>query len=611
MEYVAGDLLTEHAEKMDLSVDDRLRLFLKICGAFAYAHGNLVVHRDIKPSNILVTADGEPKLLDFGLAKITDIESDDVRTATTFRALTPAYASPEQLSGEPITTASDIYSLGVVLYELLTGSRPYNSESVPLEKMIQMVSTLEPEKPSLKMPHASRRRQSLKGDIDNIVLMAMRKEPERRYRSVEQMAEDIDRHFRGLPIRASEDTFAYRTSKFVKRNWIGVSSGLVIGLVLIAGIVATTWQARVAQRAQARSETIGAFLQSILSSAAPEAKGSDVKVKDILEDAAVRAKTEFEDDPEALARILTTLGRTYVSLVLNEQAEKELRVAIATSEKVNGEYHAVTAEGLAMLGIALGFQGKWKEGIDVCNRAVDIARRVHPNGHEDLGYALFALSVNLLQKGDANGALPPAVEASAVIRQFLGEKHGYYLATLNELGLVHESLGRPDEAERFFRETLALGDGLDRRYRIYLAQASTYLGRILVNKGDTTNAESQLKNAENIYRDILGDSNTTMAMVKQTQGRLYIQTGQFDLAIEKLRESLNTFSASLPQDNGLLLYSKISLGLALVRAGKLDEGESHLRESQVVAAKAFSADSAIRREIESSLAEYTSRKGRR
>ncbi len=621
MEYVEGESLIDHAEAQNLSIDERLRVFLKICRAFAYAHANLIVHRDIKPSNIFVTPDGEPKLLDFGLAKITDIENDNLRTATTFRALTPAYASPEQLSGEPITTASDIYSLGVVLYELLTGSRPFNSESVPFEKMIQIVSTLEPEKPSMKVLQtskvggdnrlAAKRRQSLKGDIDNIVLMAMRKEPERRYRSVEQLAEDIDRHLSGLPIAASEDTFGYRTSKFVKRHWIGVTSVAVIGLILIAGIIATTVQTRGAQRAQARSETIGGFLQSILSSAAPEAKGADVKVKDILDDASERAKSEFENDPEVLARVLTTLGRTYVGLTLNEQAEKELRAAVAASERANGENHPVTAEGLAWLGIALGFQGKSTEGVQVSNRAIAIARIVHPNGHVDLGYALFGLSLNLLQNGDASGALPPAVEASLIIRQFLGEKHGYYLATLNELGLVHESLGNTDEAEKFFRETLTLGDGLDHRYRIYLAQAATYLGSLLIKKGDFAEAESQLANSENLYRDILGVSNTSMAVVKQLQGRLYIQLGRFDLAAEKLRDSLMVFSALLPPESGPLLNSKIRLGLALTRAGKLDEGERHLREAQVVAARSLPASSPIRAEIESSLAECMTRMGRR
>ena len=328
MEYVAGDPLTEYADKQSLSIDSRLRLFLRICRAFSYAHGNLIVHRDIKPSNILVTSDGEPKLLDFGLAKIIDIEKDEVRTATNFRALTPAYASPEQLRGDAITTASDIYSLGVVLYELLTGTRPFAHESVTFEKMIQLVSNSDPIKPSdaTKTEREKGRKgegekritnsrlltldsRLLRGDIDNIVLMAMRKEPERRYRSVERLAIDIERHLNGLPITATEDTFVYRSTKFVKRHWIGVASVSVIALVLIAGIITTTWQARAARGAQARSETIGAFLQSMLGSAAPEAKGADVKVKDILADASVRARTELADDPEAMAQVLMTLGK--------------------------------------------------------------------------------------------------------------------------------------------------------------------------------------------------------------------------------------------------------------------------------------------------------------
>ena len=632
MEFVEGEPLIEHADKHNLSIDERLRVFLKICRAFAYAHGNLIVHRDIKPSNILVTSDGDPKLLDFGLAKILDIESEEDRTATNFRALTPAYASPEQIRGDTITTASDIYSLGVVLYELLTGSRPFNYESATFEKMIQMVSVSEPVLPSQAASRSRRggeeekRRRGaktvvpssppllfspsqLKGDIDNIVLMAMRKEPERRYRSVEQLADDIERHLKGLPITASQDTFTYRSSKFIRRHWIGVASAVVIILVLIAGIITTSWQARAARRAQARSETIGAFLQNMLGSAAPEAKGSDVKVKDILAEAATRARTELADDPEAMAQVLLTLGRTYVSLTLYGQAEIELRAAAEASEKANGISHPTTAASLAWLGIALAYEDKFVEGETVSMRAVELERNLHPDGSEDLGYALFGYAANLMQKGDAATSLKAAREASEDIKQSLGEQHGYYLATINQTALANDYLGNLDEAERLYRQTLVQADSVEPRYRIFIAQAALFMGKLLIKKGNFDTAEIYLNKSETVYRDVLGDSNTTIAYIRQISGKIRIHRHDFNGAVMELRESLEMFSKSLPPENGYVLQSKMALGLALTRAGKLSEGEQYLREAQTAAAKTLPPASALRAEIESTLGECLTARG--
>ena len=248
MEYVEGESLTEFAQKRDLNVQERLKLFLKICSAVGYAHRNLIVHRDIKPGNILVTKEGEPKLLDFGLAKILDFDSDLTQTATAFRALTPAYASPEQLRGEKVTTASDIFSLGVVLYELLTETRPFDLKTNSFDEIVRSVSEVIPLKPSeVNNPQ-------LKGDLDNIVMMALRKEPERRYKSVELFSADIERHLSGLPVAARPATFSYYAGKFIRRNWAISSVAALLLLSLIAGMIATIWQARVARAERDRAE---------------------------------------------------------------------------------------------------------------------------------------------------------------------------------------------------------------------------------------------------------------------------------------------------------------------------------------------------------------------
>jgi len=229
MEYVDGTPITEYCARHGLRVPDRLRLFLNVCAGVQFAHQNLVVHRDLKPGNIFITRDGTPKLLDFGLAKLmlSDLESE--QTLTAMRVMTPSYASPEQVRGEPVTTATDVYSLGVVLYELLTGRRPFDTKTTSLPELERKICHTEPDSPAMIVP-------ALRGDLENILLKALRKEPVRRYASAEQFAEDIRRHLAGLPVLARKDTLAYRTGKFLRRNRWPVA----VGAVAVAGLMLTT-----------------------------------------------------------------------------------------------------------------------------------------------------------------------------------------------------------------------------------------------------------------------------------------------------------------------------------------------------------------------------------
>ena len=269
MEYVEGEPINAFCDANALPTTERLTLFRKVCAAVTYAHQNLVIHRDLKPSNILVTPEGEPKLLDFGIAKLLSTEDElFAQTMPALRVMTPEYASPEQVKGEKIMTTSDVYSLGVLLYELLTGQRPYRLKTRAPEEIAHAITDQEPERPSTAIsqrpdqtsPQSARNAAAgaaglsirnpklLRGDIDNIILMAMRKEPARRYSSVGQFSDDIRRHLEGLPVIARKDTLRYRSEKFIYRHKVGVAAAALIALSLIGGIVATFWEARRATR---------------------------------------------------------------------------------------------------------------------------------------------------------------------------------------------------------------------------------------------------------------------------------------------------------------------------------------------------------------------------
>ena len=592
MEYVDGLRLDDYCREKQLSIPERLALFRKICSAVAYAHQNLVVHRDIKPANIRVTSVGEPKLLDFGVAKLLDPEPSILpeATMTLLGVMTPEYASPEQVRGENITTASDVYSLGVVLYELLTAEKPYRIDNRTPANVARAITEQEPTRPSTAVAKSAdfprsaiRNPKLLRGDLDNIVLMAMRKEPARRYSSVGQFSEDIRRHLEGLPIVARKDTVGYRASKFVQRNRIAAAAAAVVMLAVVAALVVSLQQTKRARIQRDVAQRINSFLQNMLNSAAPESKGIDVKVIDLLSDASSRARTELADEPAVMSEILATLGRTYFNLGSLDKAEADLQVALETSRKTNGELHPTTAGSMSGLGCVYAYRGRVVEGEQISRKAVELQRKLHPAGHEDLAVALYCLGVNLNVGNQPKAAQPLLAEAVALVRKHLGETHGYYVTALVALATALERDGEIDTAEKTYRQAIEVGGRGPARNRMYVAQAYGSLAVLLTNKAAYVEAEAAARQSQALYREVYGgDDNFSVAYNQSQLAYIYYLQADYVRAELEGKKALESLRKHLGREHATTLGTALTVGLSLTRNGKAIEGEPYLQEAVVV-----------------------------
>lgn len=588
MELVEGLPVDQYCREHNLPVRERLHIFRDICAAVEYAHSNLVIHRDIKPGNILVSASGAVKLLDFGIAKLLDPELTPVRTLTAEHFLTPDYASPEQVRGEPVTTATDVYALGVLLYQLLSRQLPFRlATSSPFEAAKAICET-DPVPPSVAVakdpqgvPGDAR---ILRGDLDSIVLMALRKEPGRRYASAAALSADIDAYLQGYPLRARTGTFSYTSAKFVRRHKAAAIAAAVVLLALTGFAISMAVMARRATRQQMIAERETQFLASVFQAAAPEvAAGRTVTALDILDEGSRRIDRELSAQPEVRAPLSGTMASAYLSLGRYDRALPLAESSYRLSLQSLGPASRETANALFRLGTVYRDRGDYAKAEPIFRQLAAQAQSTFASQPAMVVEILSGLG-DCLNQEDKNA------EAETVLRRALAEARAHppdvAAAARNYLALVLERKGAVSEAASLLHEAVAL----DLRTKgpnhpDYLISLHNQASN-LIDLGDLAGAESALRGELVLKRKIMGADSPDVLYAVNNLAYVLMQKGDWTGAEPLARECVSVGLKRLGAAHPRVALFKANLARVLQGEGDYPAAERLFGEALALARRA-------------------------
>lgn len=640
MEYVEGMPITAYCNEHRLSIADRLRLFLQACSAVQHAHGKLVVHRDLKPANILVAADGSVKLLDFGIAKLLgaqdggDADSMDTATHGIARALTPEYASPEQLRDEPASVASDVYSLGVILYELLAGRRPFVGAG---RSLLASLNTAEAGAPSpstvvtpdaairMSEPNVARLRRSLAGELDSIVRTAIRPAASERYASVETFADDLRRYLDGVPVTAHPDSALYRARKFVRRHRGSVLTASVAVAALIGGTIATATQARRADTQARRAEVertkvarINTFLQDMLS--APDTRwiasgtrhASQTTVSQVLDDAARRAGVDLATEPQVESAVRQTLGRTYTAIGRYSAAATQLERALAIDRGTHAPVIPIVVTDVHDLGMARFRLGDnyaadtlFRAALRLCDANDQAADTAHVCGQTINDLGLATMFENELPESER--LFRTALDMA---KRILGPFHPAVAVVLGNLGLVRDSRGDLTGAEQYYRQALAVFARSSREFpeRTY---ALENLASLLAMEGRLSEAEPLVQQAIEIGTRTEGPSHPDVGFGWVNLGAIHRDMGKLALARTEMTRGLKILAEAGPGARHYYVRVHTEDARLMIASGKPKEAIPVLRALLDSVVKEYKPDDYRAAEVREALGEALVASGRR
>jgi serine/threonine-protein kinase len=591
MEFVAGEPITAYCRRSQLSINEKLKLFRKVCSAVQHAHQKLIVHRDLKPGNILITTSadgksGEPKLLDFGIAKLLspDASRPHARTESALRMMTPEYASPEQARGEPVATTTDVYSLGVVLYELLIERRPHEFRTyspAEIERAICETAIEEPSKVMSRMAGApAKLARHLAGDLDNIVMMAMRIEPERRYQSVEQFSEDIRRYLEGMPIVARKDTFGYRAGKFVRRHKTGMS---ILSLLIVLAVAMTIQAARIARerdRANQEAATAQAVTQSLVEmfeAADPgKSRGNVITARELLDRGAEKVVRELKDQPVVQSKLLDTIGRLYQNIGLYDRQQPLLEEALRLRRQALGNEHPDVATSLDHLGTAARLKNDYARSESLNREALLMRRKLLGAGNMEVAVSLNNLALVLHERGKFDESEQLHRESLEMRRKLLGQEHLEVAISLNNLALTLFARGRSDEAERMFRESLEMRRKLLGRDHHQVAWSLNNLAGLLHRKGQLEEAERLHRESLAIRRQWFGADHPDTIHSLGVLASVLRDKGDCRAALPLFEETISRGEALLGSDSLDVAGDRRAYAPCLIKLNRYQEAEDQL-----------------------------------